>query len=165
MTPRQTEVRVRPMTAADILWAKALADSTPEAPHWPSAAYEKALDPASYPRRVAMVAETPAPASGLPSPAARSGFAIASLVPPQAELEAIVVATASRRLGIARTLFERLTSSLKAANITEVTLEVRASNMPALAFYHSIGFRESGRRVRYYVDPVEDAVLMVRGTQ
>jgi ribosomal-protein-alanine N-acetyltransferase len=49
---------------------------------------------------------------------------------------------------------------LKQAQIREVTLEVRASNHPALALYRSLGFVETGRRPRYYVDPVEDAVLL-----
>jgi len=151
---------IRPMMPADIAWAKALADSTSEAPHWPSAAYDKALDSASLLRRIAVVAEIEATPSGpLPSEP-RSGFAIACLIPPQAEIETIVVSAAARRSGLGRGLMASLVASLKPANITEVTLEVRASNKPALAFYRSAGFRECGRRVRYYVDPIEDAILL-----
>jgi ribosomal-protein-alanine N-acetyltransferase len=40
-------------------------------------------------------------------------------------------------------------------------LEVRASNQAALGFYRGQGFRETGRRPRYYADPEEDAVLML----
>ncbi len=39
-------------------------------------------------------------------------------------------------------------------------LEVRASNRAAIGLYNSFGFNESGRRQRYYSDPIEDAVLM-----
>ena len=49
---------------------------------------------------------------------------------------------------------------IEAAEVTEVLLEVRASNQQATAFYRALGFAESGRRLRYYADPVEDAVLM-----
>jgi ribosomal-protein-alanine N-acetyltransferase len=44
--------------------------------------------------------------------------------------------------------------------ITEVLLEVRASNSAALAFYRALGFAIAGRRPLYYADPIEDAVLM-----
>ena len=39
-------------------------------------------------------------------------------------------------------------------------LEVRASNQEALRLYHGLGFRETARRMRYYTNPDEDAVLM-----
>jgi ribosomal protein S18 acetylase RimI-like enzyme len=44
--------------------------------------------------------------------------------------------------------------------VSELTLEVRASNRAALGFYRAQGFEETGRRPRYYADPEEDAVLM-----
>jgi ribosomal-protein-alanine N-acetyltransferase len=37
---------------------------------------------------------------------------------------------------------------------------VRSSNEQAIGFYSVCGFRVSGRRKRYYRDPVEDALLM-----
>jgi ribosomal-protein-alanine N-acetyltransferase len=57
-------------------------------------------------------------------------------------------------------LFEALAIDLRAAGILEIILEVRASNRPALAFYRSAGFGQAGLRRAYYVDPIEDAVLM-----
>ena len=39
-------------------------------------------------------------------------------------------------------------------------LEVRPSNMPARELYKKAGFREIGRRVKYYRDTGEDAILM-----
>jgi ribosomal-protein-alanine N-acetyltransferase len=44
--------------------------------------------------------------------------------------------------------------------MTEVILEARASNQPALRLYRALGFVETGRRPRYYADPIEDAVLL-----
>jgi ribosomal-protein-alanine N-acetyltransferase len=88
------------------------------------------------------------------------GFAVASLLPPQAELETIAVATKWQRRGVARRILTAMTEELRKAMITEVLLEVRASNSAALAFYRALGFAIAGRRPLYYADPIEDAVLM-----
>jgi ribosomal-protein-alanine N-acetyltransferase len=88
------------------------------------------------------------------------GFAVASLTPPQAELEIIGVAPAVQRRGRARQIFGELAAELGAAQVAEVYLEVRASNQPALELYRRLGFMVAGRRPRYYHDPIEDAVLM-----
>jgi len=42
-----------------------------------------------------------------------------------------------------------------------LTLEVRASNTPAIALYQSLGFIKVGIRKKYYEDNQEDALLMV----
>jgi [ribosomal protein S18]-alanine N-acetyltransferase len=153
-------IAIRVMTAEDFEWARRLAEESPLAPHWPEAAYHSAVDPQSSPRRVALVAESPRAVPYLSRNAPRLGFAVAGLLPPQAELETIVVAPSVRRQGVARELFSALARELRSAGADRVTLEVRASNRPALALYGALGFAESGRRPRYYVDPVEDAVLM-----
>ena len=49
-----------------------------------------------------------------------------------------------------------------AANLAFLTLEVRASNEPAIALYRKHGFEEAGRRKDYYTKPKEDAVIMTR---
>jgi ribosomal-protein-alanine N-acetyltransferase len=41
-----------------------------------------------------------------------------------------------------------------------ITLEVRASNKPALALYRRFGFAPSGVRKDYYKDPTEDALVL-----
>ena len=61
-----------------------------------------------------------------------------------------------RRAGVARTLFEAVLDEFPDAG--EACLEVRPSNEGARSFYRSLGFRETGRRPRYYGD--EDAILM-----
>lgn len=40
-------------------------------------------------------------------------------------------------------------------------LEVRESNFAAQMLYRSAGFREAGRRVRYYTNPIEDAIVFM----
>jgi ribosomal-protein-alanine N-acetyltransferase len=157
---------VRRMEPEDLDRVMEIAQSLKQAPHWPRSAYLAALARDAAPRRIALVAGEPA--SGVGSPSDRSsslgwivaGFAVASLLPPQAELESIAVAFAAQRQGLARRLFAALADELQAAQVTEVLLEVCASNQPALWFYQRLGFAETGRRPRYYRDPVEDAVLM-----
>jgi ribosomal-protein-alanine acetyltransferase len=52
-------VRIRRMELADVDQVMEIAESLPEAPHWPAAAYLAALDPEGAPRRVALVALLP----------------------------------------------------------------------------------------------------------
>jgi ribosomal-protein-alanine N-acetyltransferase len=88
------------------------------------------------------------------------GFAVALLLPPEAELEMIAVAAEAQRRGLAGELFRTLAEGLREESISEVILEVRASNLPALALYRALGFRQTGCRPHYYADPIEDALLM-----
>jgi [ribosomal protein S18]-alanine N-acetyltransferase len=144
---------LRPMREADLDQVMAIAAQLKDAPHWPRATYLSALDRGATPRRIALVAESS-------EAGAVMGFAVACLLPSEAELESIAVPEAAQRQGIGRELVSTLIEELKAARVLEVFLEVRASNVRALAFYRSQGWFESGRRSRYYADPEEDAVLM-----
>ena len=65
-----------------------------------------------------------------------------------------------RRCGIAQALVNALVEELKAIGSQCLTLEVRASNIPAIALYEKMGFGEVGRRKNYYRNPREDALIM-----
>ena len=65
-----------------------------------------------------------------------------------------------RRRGAARALLEELLAWGKAMDLAFLTLEVRASNAPAIALYTGLGFQEVGRRRGYYEAPREDALLL-----
>jgi len=151
------EIEFRRMIATDLDRVLTIAENLPQAPHWPRSAYLTAIDsqfePESTSRCIALVAADPQPGSIL-------GFAVSSLLPPQAELETIAVAPKSQRQGLGQLLFRALAAKLKAAGASELLLEVRASNHPALAFYRALGFVETGLRAVYYADPIEDAILM-----
>jgi ribosomal-protein-alanine N-acetyltransferase len=149
------------MVRADIDQVVEIEQSLTGAPHWSRSAYMTAVDPHAVPRRIALVAE--APGGDEPRQSVLAGFAVASLLPPQAELETIAVAAQFQRRGLAGQLFSVLVDELRAVRITDLTLEVRASNQPALGLYGRAGFLEIARRRRYYHDPVEDAVLMHLG--
>jgi ribosomal-protein-alanine N-acetyltransferase len=68
----------------------------------------------------------------------------------------IAVKPEYRRRGHARALIGAALAAYP--NASHVHLEVRPTNVAAIAFYESLGFRETGRRPRYYGD--EDAVLI-----
>ena len=65
-----------------------------------------------------------------------------------------------RRRGIAEALVNALVEELKAIGSHCLTLEVRASNVPAIALYEKMGFSEIGRRKNYYRNPREDALIL-----
>ncbi|MGB9408502.1 MAG: ribosomal protein S18-alanine N-acetyltransferase [Terracidiphilus sp.] len=158
MNPTRQTVQIRRMTPADLDRVMEIAQSLKEAPHWPRANYVAALDSDALPRRIALVTEGAQPGKV-------AGFAVASLMPPQAELEIIAVAAQHQRHGLAGRLFAQLEADLGKAQVNEVILEVRASNLPALGLYRRLGFVETSRRPRYYHDPIEDAVLMHLGLE
>jgi [ribosomal protein S18]-alanine N-acetyltransferase len=65
-----------------------------------------------------------------------------------------------RRLGIASRMLEHLFGSV--GEHERYTLEVRVSNVEAIAMYERFGFRSAGMRRRYYHDNNEDALIMWR---
>jgi len=72
----------------------------------------------------------------------------------------VAVTPAFRRMGIARSLMERLIAEARDRELRDMTLEVRQSNYAAAALYESLGFTKAGRRRAYYTKPVEDAFIM-----
>lgn len=148
-----------------------LCASAPTAPHWTRAAWLSAF--AGDRTRILLLATAGSSAVPLARTAAPHlkdpdgdpsilGFAVASLTPPEAELESIVVAPAFQRHGVGRTLLAELFARLTAAQITTIHLELRASNQAAIALYRQSGFLSCGQRPHYYEDPVEDALLLSR---
>ena len=66
-----------------------------------------------------------------------------------------------RRRGFARALIKHFIEISKRENLEFMTLEVRASNEPAITLYKSFGFREVGIRKKYYKN-TEDALLLTK---
>ena len=65
-----------------------------------------------------------------------------------------------RKKGIAQALITALSQGLKEWGNVCLTLEVRASNAPAIALYDKLGFTQVGRRPNYYHNPKEDALIL-----
>ena len=72
----------------------------------------------------------------------------------------VAVSAQARRRGIAQALVEELVLRLKQRGSRCLTLEVRASNAPAIALYEKLGFRQVGRRPNYYSHPKEDGLIL-----
>jgi len=89
-----------------------------------------------------------------------AGFLIGRSAADEFEILNMAVSGAHRRRGIGSKLLESALEVSRKAGSARVYLEVRASNEPAIALYKRHGFTECGRRVKYYRDPVEDAVLL-----
>jgi ribosomal-protein-alanine N-acetyltransferase len=74
----------------------------------------------------------------------------------------IAVTPAWRRQGIAARLLERCFASSAIRGAASVNLEVRTTNTPAIELYLKLGFKEVGKRHKYYEDTKEDALLMMK---
>jgi ribosomal-protein-alanine N-acetyltransferase len=90
-------------------------------------------------------------------------FLVAHHLGPEWELENIVVAPFARRKGLGARLVGELLTHVREAGSEHVFLEVRESNQPARILYEKSGFKETGRRSGYYMNPSEDAILYRRG--
>ena len=77
-----------------------------------------------------------------------------------ADLLTIATLPAARRRGVATAMLTRLVGRARQAGCGAVLLEVRVSNTGAQALYRRHGFVPIGRRRRYYLAPVEDALVM-----
>lgn len=89
-----------------------------------------------------------------------AGYVGSQTVLEESDMMNIAVAPNYRRQGIARGLIEALISQLRSEGAYKLTLEVRVSNAPAIALYESLGFKQVGRRPRYYSNPKEDALIL-----
>lgn len=90
------------------------------------------------------------------------GYANLRVIAGEGEIERIAVDSRFRRMGIGRKLMEKMEESARDAGVGDMTLEVRESNGQARKLYETCGFKEEGRRKRYYRNPEEDAVIMWR---
>ena len=72
----------------------------------------------------------------------------------------VAVSPAHRRKGVAARLLTELRIKAEEKGLSFVTLEVRASNEPAIALYRGAGYVEVGVRRNFYTNPKEDALLM-----
>lgn len=89
-----------------------------------------------------------------------AGYIGSQTVPPESDVMNVAVHPDFRRQGIAEALVNGLWAQLVQAGNTSLTLEVRASNAPAIALYEKLGFVQVGRRPNYYRNPREDALIL-----
>ena len=89
-----------------------------------------------------------------------AGYAGLQVVLDEGYILNVAVRPDCRRQGVAGQLLQVFLDFAKGNQLAFLTLEVRASNYPAIALYGSRGFRGVGRRKNYYEHPKEDAVIM-----
>ncbi|NIC05887.1 ribosomal protein S18-alanine N-acetyltransferase [Billgrantia bachuensis] len=97
------------------------------------------------------------------------GHAVVARLSFEAELQAMLVAPAMRRRGLAAALLGAVLKQCRRWGSERLLLEVRVGNEAAIHLYRRAGFGEDGRRRGYYppLDEVadasrEDAILMSR---
>lgn len=91
-----------------------------------------------------------------------AGYAAFWQVLDEGQITNVAVMPEKRRNGIARRLMEQLIGLAAGLGVHSLTLEVRASNLPALQLYSSCGFVRAGLRRGYYQDNGEDAIIMLK---
>ena len=91
-----------------------------------------------------------------------AAFAITQIVLDEATLFNIAVDPAFQRRGLGRELLEHTITEVEQRGVVALWLEVRASNVAAIALYESLGFNEATIRRNYYptADGREDAIIM-----
>jgi ribosomal protein S18 acetylase RimI-like enzyme len=139
-------VTVRPMSASDIAAALFILEESPQAAKWSGGAL---LDASS--RGIAWTGEVDELVAGI---------LIGRVAADEFEIQNLAVAMAHRRQGVATRLVGAALESARIGGSVKAYLEARASNEGAIALYSKMGFRISGRRAKYYCDPLEDAVLL-----
>ena len=91
-----------------------------------------------------------------------AAFAITQVILDEATLFNIAVDPAFQRRGLGRALLEQVIDEVEKRGVATLWLEVRASNVAAIALYESLGFNEATIRRNYYptADGHEDAIIM-----
>ena len=89
-----------------------------------------------------------------------AGYIGSQSVEAEADVMNVAVHPDFRRRGVAESLCMQLVTVLNERDVHSLTLEVRASNAPAIALYEKQGFALVGRRPNYYRHPREDALIM-----
>lgn len=125
---------------------------------WGWDAYHKELQ---SPQDVIMlVARTGAIYSTQSPEKALAGFIVSRLVANELHINNVAVRPEFHRRGIAAQLLAAVLKEGRSNGARLAFLEVREGNAAAQGLYRGCGFQVSGRRRRYYNQPVEDALLM-----
>lgn len=88
------------------------------------------------------------------------GYAGAWLVADEGQITNIAVMKEHRREGYGAMLTKKLIKEIWKADMAEIFLEVRVSNIAALSLYRRLGFTVKGIRKDYYTEPKENAYIM-----
>ena len=141
------DIQIAPMVPADLDAVDAIERHSFKAP-WPRQVFEDELERTWARVDVARLA------GGV------VGFVDYWMVADEIHLLAIATHPDHRRRGIAARLLDHLLAVARAHAARLVTLEVRRTNVPAIALYERRGFKRVGVRPAYYQEDGEDALVM-----
>ena len=89
-----------------------------------------------------------------------AGYVGSQSVMGESDMMNVAVHPDFRRQGVAELLVKELVATLAEKGNYCLTLEVRASNTPAISLYEKLGFSRIGLRKNYYRNPKEDALIL-----
>lgn len=144
----KTNAAIRTLRPSDAAAVTKILQEAPEAANWSAASFEQAL--------------TWSGGLGLMSEAGEkvTGFLFGRQVGDEAEILNLAVMPWRRRLGEGGALLNAALEEFLRRGVSRVFLEVRESNATGIGFYGKHGFVKTGLRPKYYLDPVEGAILM-----
>ncbi len=90
------------------------------------------------------------------------GYGGMLIAPKEGQITNVAVHPDCRRLGGGRAIVSALLREAANRRLESVSLEVRQSNLPAIALYERLGFEKVGVRKHFYKHPAEDALVMTR---
>lgn len=125
----------------------ALAREAPSAAHW------------SYPQYEIAVGSVDRVASVIEEDSVIAAFVVARVLDREWEIENLIVAGECRRRGLGARLLNEMMKLARLQKAQSMFLEVRESNLAARSLYEKNGFVQAGRRLRYYHEPDEDAIV------
>lgn len=144
-------VIIKPFTPGDVTGLLLVQEKSHLSETWKTADYLRLSEEAGV---LVLVAQEE------PRPGRIVGFAELRRVLDHAEILNLAVEPGRRRLGIGKSLLRDSCRQVHKDGAKAISLEVRASNAPAIALYHSMGFLARSVRKLYYTDPVEDACVL-----
>ena len=89
-----------------------------------------------------------------------AGYVGSQSVMGESDMMNVAVHPDFRRQGIGERLILDLIDQLNQRGNHSLTLEVRTSNVSAIALYRKLGFEQVGLRKNYYRNPKEDALIL-----
>ncbi len=141
------KVRIREMTAEDVEDATRLESANLGREAW---SQKQLLDALTRDDTIYLVAEMAGRIIGMCGVQNISG---------DGEITNVSVSGDARRMGTAYKMMKQLLERGVGIGITAYTLEVRASNAPAIGLYEKLGFKNEGVRPGFYEEPKDDAVI------
>lgn len=148
-------MQIRPATESDLEQLVSLSGAADSSAHWTT---QQWLDifRTEIPARLAWIAEDVREGENH-----ACGFLVAQSNGPEWELENVAVRPEFRRRGLGRELLSALLAAARLQAAERIFLEVRESNDAAIRLYQANGFQLLSRRHAYYLNPPEDALIMV----